>query len=273
MSGTFPSSDPAEGIVQHEFVILDQTAVAQSVMLPNEVALALSYNGIAYGVMMVSPVALEDFAIGFSLSSGLLAKRQEIYELHITGAGDRWQADFEVSSRAFWYLKKQRRILAGTSGCGLCGVEALNQALPELPTLPTAVMPPGTAFVGLRERITKSQSLGQSSGAVHAALYVNFAGDILLCREDIGRHNALDKLIGALTNHDATPGFVVITSRCSLELIQKAVRVGISTLVTLSAPTSTSVEWARIHKLNLIHLPRKESPRVFSSAEVFSKRN
>ncbi|MNT15177.1 formate dehydrogenase accessory protein [compost metagenome] len=122
--------------------------------------------------------------------------------------------------------------------------------------------------MGLRERIDAFQPLGQHCGAVHAALFMNAQGELLLGREDIGRHNALDKLIGALLREGLDPraGFAVVTSRCSLELIHKAVRAGLSTLVSLSAPTTLTVEWARRHRLNLIHLPHHSAPRVYSPA-------
>lgn len=236
-------------------------------LLPDEAALALNYNGLAHSVMMVSPVDLEDFALGFSLSNGLLESAEELYGLQVSGAAERWQADMEVSSRAFWRLKAQRRALAGTSGCGLCGVEALSQALPDLPRLPAHPVPPASALDGLRDRIAQRQKLGQLSGAVHAALFVDDSGAIRLCREDIGRHNAFDKLIGALARGGFRPedGFAVLTSRCSLELVQKAVRARIPSLVCLSAPTSTSVSWARAQGLTLIHLPRQAPARLYSS--------
>ncbi|MGH8463743.1 MAG: formate dehydrogenase accessory sulfurtransferase FdhD, partial [Pseudomonas sp.] len=162
--------------------------------------------------------------------------------------------------------KNQRRQLAGTSGCGLCGVEALEQALPELDVLPGAPLPPVQWLDGLRQRIDAFQPLGQHCGAVHAALFMNNQGELLLGREDIGRHNALDKLIGALLRQHISleGGLAIVTSRCSLELIQKVLRAGIQTLVSLSSPTGLALQWARRHNLNLIHLPTHSAPRVFS---------
>ncbi len=144
-----------------------------------------------------------------------------------------------IANRAFWNLKQQRRQLAGTSGCGLCGVEAVEQALPELEVLPGAPLPPAEWLDGLRQRIGAFQPLGQHCGAVHAAVFMNDQGQLLLGREDIGRHNALDKLIGGLVrqNISTAGGLAIVTSRCSLELIQKVLRAGIQTLVSLSSPT------------------------------------
>lgn len=236
--------------------------------LAAECAVAISYNGLNQAVMMASPEDIEDFVRGFSLSSGFVESIDDIYEIRVSGQGESLQAEVEISSRAFWNLKRQRRQLAGASGCGLCGVEALEQALPDLAKLPGAPLPPAQWLVGLRQRIDAFQPLGQHCGAVHAALFMDRHGELLLGREDIGRHNALDKLIGALLRQgiDSDGGLAIVTSRCSLELIQKVLRAGIQTLVSLSAPTGLALQWARRHNLNLIHLPKHSAPRVYSPA-------
>ncbi len=241
-------------------------SVANPAELAEEVALAIAFNGISQAVMLVSPNDLDDFVIGFSLGSGIVESIDEIYDLKLSGCGSARQAEVQISSRAFWNLKQQRRQMTGTSGCGLCGVEAVEQALPQLTALAQAPLPPANWLVGLRDRINAFQPLGQHCGAVHAALFMNSQGELLLGREDIGRHNALDKLIGALTRQQisTTGGLALVTSRCSLELIQKVLRAGITTLVSLSAPTGLAVQWARRHNLNLIHLPQKNAPRVYS---------
>ncbi|WP_409277594.1 formate dehydrogenase accessory sulfurtransferase FdhD [Pseudomonas defluvii] len=238
-----------------------------STALAEEVALAIAYNGISQAVMLVSPTDLEDFIVGFSIGSGI-AEASEIYDITLSGSGSALHAEVEIASRAFWNLKNQRRQLAGTSGCGLCGVEALEQALPELKVLPGAPLPPAAWLVDLRQRISAFQPLGQHCGAVHAALFMDANGELLLGREDIGRHNALDKLIGALVRQRIATkgGLAIVTSRCSLELIQKVLRAGIQTLVSLSAPTGLALQWARQHNLNLIHLPQRSAPRVYSPA-------
>lgn len=152
----------------------------------------------------------------------------------------------------------------------MCGVEALEQALPELAELPGAPLPPAHWLAGLRERIDAFQPLGQHCGAVHAALFMDRHGELLLGREDIGRHNALDKLIGALLRQgiDSQGGIAIVTSRCSLELIQKVLRAGIQTLVSLSAPTGLALQWARKHNLNLIHLPKHSTAGLQPSGGV-----
>lgn len=257
---TLPAASNTYDYVQLTDDARDNTPLAE------EVALAIVYNGLNQAVMLVSPTDLEDFAVGFSVGSGIVASTDEIYDVKLSGSGSALYADLEISSRAFWNLKDQRRQLAGTSGCGLCGVEALEQALPELATLPGAPLPPAQWLAGLRQRIDTFQPLGQHCGAVHAALFMDRHGELLLGREDIGRHNALDKLIGALLRQriDTDGGLAIVTSRCSLELIQKVLRAGIQTLVSLSAPTGLALQWARKHNLNLIHLPKHSAPRVYS---------
>ena len=252
----------------YQYLELTATLAQAQTALASECALALSFNGLNHAVMMVSPNDLEDFVLGFSLSCGAIEAIDEIYDLRLSGTGEALQADIQISSRAFWNLKQQRRQLAGSSGCGLCGVAALEQALPQLPRLNAQPLPPAEHLHALRARIEAAQYQARSSGALHAALYIDECGSLALCREDIGRHNALDKLIGALKRDkfDCARGFAVVTSRCSLELLHKAVRAGLTTLVSLSAPTALTVDWARRHGLNLIHLPHHSAPRVYSPA-------
>jgi FdhD protein len=243
---------------------LDESATE----LAEETALAISYNGLNQAVMLVSPADLEDFVVGFSLASGIVASADELYDIVLSGDGDARQAQVQIASRAFWQLKQQRRNVAGSSGCGLCGVEALEQALPDLPLLTPAPLPPAHWLDGLRQRIGEFQPLGRHCGAVHAALFMDARGELLLGREDIGRHNALDKLIGALQRQGiaSAGGVAIVTSRCSLELIHKALRAGLHSLVSFSSPTGLAVQWARRHNLNLIHLPQHSAPRVYSPA-------
>ena len=260
------SAAPAASQTYH-YTSMDHSSSGETA-LAEEVALAIAYNGISQAVMLVTPTDLEDFIVGFSLGSGIIQDASEIYDLKLTGAGSAQYAQVEIASRAFWNLKQQRRQLAGTSGCGLCGVEAVEQALPDLQVLPGAPLPPAQWLDGLRQRISAFQPLGQHSGAVHAAVFMNSQGELLMGREDIGRHNALDKLIGALIRQKIPTdgGLAIVTSRCSLELIQKVLRAGIQTLVSLSSPTGLALQWARRHNLNLIHLPQKSAPRVYSPA-------
>ncbi|WP_417791927.1 formate dehydrogenase accessory sulfurtransferase FdhD [Stutzerimonas xanthomarina] len=240
----------------------------EPVELAEECALAIAYNGLSQAVMMVTPADLEDFVVGFSLGAGIIESTADIYDIRMSGAGQGRHAEVEIASRAFWKLKEQRRQLPGNASCGLCGVEALEQALPQLPAMPVAPLPPVHWLNDLRQRIAEFQPLAQRCGAVHAALFIDAQGQIIMGREDIGRHNALDKLIGALSRagQDVTGGVAVVTSRCSLELIHKVQRSGIPTLVSFSSPTGLAAQWAQQHNLNLIHIPHRSPPRVFSPA-------
>lgn len=243
-----------------------------AVDLAEECALAITYNGLSQAVMMISPADLEDFAVGFSLANGFIDSLDDIYDIRLLGRGSARRAELEISSRAFWRLKQQRRQLPGTSSCGLCGVEALEHALPRLPVMPASALPPSSWLQDLRQRIEAFQPLGRDCGAVHAALFMGANGEISLGREDIGRHNALDKLIGAMARSGcvADGGLAIVTSRCSLELVHKVQRAGIPTLVSLSSPTGLAAQWAQRHNLNLIHLPHHSPPRVYSPAAPLS---
>ncbi|MBA1250882.1 formate dehydrogenase accessory sulfurtransferase FdhD [Pseudomonas luteola] len=266
-----PSEQPAsQALHGYSYAELKNPEVTGQTPLAEECAVAISYNGISHTVMMATPADIEDFVAGLSLSAGIIHSIDDIYGMQVRRVGEALNVEVEISSRTFWALKSQRRQMAGTSGCGLCGVEALEQALPQLDRLRKVQLPPAEHLANLRQRINEAQQLGQRSGAVHAALFANAEGELGLCREDIGRHNALDKLIGALMRQkiNTRAGFVVVTSRCSLELIHKAVRANLATLVTLSAPTGLAVEWARRHRLNLIHLPHQSPPRVYSPAPL-----
>lgn len=240
----------------------------RSVDLAEECALAIAYNGLSQAVMMISPADLEDFVVGFSLANGFVDSLDDIYDIRVHGCGSARRAEVDIASRAFWRLKQQRRQLPGNSSCGLCGVEALEQALPRLPALAPSALPPSHWLQDLRQRIGEFQPLGRDCGAVHAALFMDANGEIRLGREDIGRHNALDKLIGAMAraNQAAEGGLAIVTSRCSLELVHKVQRAGIPTLVSLSSPTGLAAKWAQRHNLNLIHLPHHSPPRIYSPA-------
>ncbi|SOC07155.1 FdhD protein [Alloalcanivorax xenomutans] len=251
---------------RYDYLEYSPHAVSGDQPLAAEVAVAISYNGINHAVMMATPNDMEDFVTGFTLTAGLVDSPLAIHGIDLTPQEDAIQVEVTLSSRAFTAFKHRRRGQAGSGGCGLCGVEALDQALPPLPVRDTAPLPPLAHLAGLRERFQATQALARDSGAMHAAVYVDGAGKTRLCREDIGRHNALDKLIGACVRAGLDPGsgFFAITSRCGLELIHKAVRAGAGTLVSLSAPSSLSVRRARSSRLNLIHQPHHGAPRLFS---------
>lgn len=235
-----------------------------------ERAVALSYNGLSYAVMMATPEDLEDFALGFTLSAGIVDEAVQVLDIDVAaGNEDSILVEVTLNQRALHHLKLSQRRLAGTSGCGLCGVEALEHALSPLAAVSAgtaAVLPPASQLRDLRRRFQQAQEHRQRRGAMHAALFVDAQGATRLCREDIGRHNALDKLLGACVRNgfNLAEGFVALTSRCSLELVQKAVRLGAGTLVSLSSPSDISVRWAQKYQLNLLHQPAEGPARIYS---------
>ncbi|MEC4725505.1 formate dehydrogenase accessory sulfurtransferase FdhD [Shewanella sp. D64] len=237
-----------------------------SACLVTEIALSISYQGVNHAVMMVTPVALDDFILGFSLSENIISSAVSLKDIDYQVTKMGIEANVTIHERDFAQLKRQRRQLSGRTGCGICGLEALENLLsPALPVAKSA-LPDLRVLTDLAPKLREWQQYGQISGALHGAFFVYYNGEIKACREDVGRHNALDKLIGHLiaTKLDPDTGFIVMTSRCSYELIQKIARTGFSTLVCLSAPTNLAVSWAEKHNINLLHLTKHDAPRVYS---------
>lgn len=243
--------------------------VEKAVNLVTEMPLSISYNGINHLVMMVFPHDLDDFILGFSLSEGLISQPLYLKDIEYKQTDLGIEANVTISERAFNAMKNKRRQLSGRSGCGICGYEALENLWLNRAPLAAQPLPPLSSFVDLNHKIKRWQRHGKITGALHAALFVTHNGDVQVCREDVGRHNALDKLLGCLIkkNYDVTRGFVVITSRCSYELIQKLAQLEMATLVSLSAPSSLAVQWAKRYNINLIHIPQREAPRVYTRSQ------
>ena len=239
--------------------------------LIEELPIVISYNEIVHAVMMITPVDVEAFLVGFSYSEGVISESQEIRDLVIKSSFHDGVscliADLVLSPRAFHAYKQHQIARKGSSGCGLCGVESLHFALPSLPPLYESkeCFLTDDQLLHFRDSISQYQRLGQQVGAIHAAILISAKGDVLTSHEDIGRHNALDKVIGwALKESCALESAsVLMTSRCSSELIQKAVRAGVHALIHLASPSALAVEQARRYGLNLIHLPRRGHPRYF----------
>ncbi len=249
-----------------------------STMLVEEVPLAITINGVTHAVMMVTPIHLDAFVIGFILSEGIINNVNEIRDLKIQRIEGNTaylnlsslSIDVELSPRALAQFKQTKKARLGSTGCGLCGVESIDYALPEIGKLSDSTPISTQVLIGLREVLFSYQELGKETGAIHAALLLSDQGKVMICMEDIGRHNALDKIIGyALSNkinlHNHS---VVMSSRCSTELIQKAVRAGLSRLIHLASPSTLAVSLAQHANLTLIHLPRKDSPRIFTPIEA-----
>lgn len=213
-----------------------------------EVAVAFEYNGVSHAVMLATPCDLEDFAVGFSLSEGIVDSASELYGVETRAEDAGITLVIEVASGPFARLKQRRRTLAGRTGCGICGAESLAQVLRPLPAL--AERGPridAAAVARAHGELAAYQPLRAATGATHGAAWCAADGRVLCAREDVGRHNALDKLIGSLarTHTDTAQGFALITSRASVEMVQKSATVGIALLAAVSAPTRLAVRLAQ----------------------------
>ncbi|MFM5948966.1 MAG: formate dehydrogenase accessory sulfurtransferase FdhD [Novosphingobium sp.] len=235
-----------------------------------EVPVALEFNGLSYAVMMATPQDLEDFAIGFALNEGLAARPAEVADIAVAEVEQGWIVRAALSGLGIDKLTERVRSRVAESSCGLCGIENLAEVARALPVVPShdAIDPAAifTALSHLRER----QPLGRATGAAHAAAHVAPDGTIGLVREDVGRHNALDKLVGAMARagQALSPGFVLSTARCSYEIVEKAVRAGATTLVTVSLPTSMAVERTRAAGLSLWVLARDDEVTLVNNASA-----
>ncbi len=226
-----------------------------------EAPIALEFNGLAYAVMMATPADLADFATGFALSEGLAAHAGEVTDLAIAEVELGWIVRATLSGLGAEQLGERVRSRVAESSCGLCGIENLEAVARPLPPVAAHdAIEPQAIFAALAALKT-GQPLSLATGAAHAAAWADPAGAILCLREDVGRHNALDKLIGAmaLAGKPLCPGFVLSTARCSYEIVEKAVRTGATTLVTVSLPTSLAVERAKAAGLSLWVLARDDS--------------
>jgi len=226
-----------------------------------EAPVALEYNGIAYAVMMATPADLADFATGFALTEGLAARAADLTDIAIAEVDLGWIVRAQIATLSPDRLTERVRSRVAESSCGLCGIESLEQLARPLPSVAAhPAIAPSAIFAALKA-LPAGQVLGRATRAAHAAAFADPSGTIALIREDVGRHNALDKLIGGLSHeaHPLTPGFILSTARASFEIVEKAVRAGATTLVTISLPTSLAVDRARTSGLSLWALARDDS--------------
>ncbi|WP_420606441.1 formate dehydrogenase accessory sulfurtransferase FdhD [Novosphingopyxis sp.] len=233
--------------------------------VPVETPVAIEVNGLGYAVMMATPADLTAFATGFALSEGL-AERAADVRCDIAEVEGGWIARLRVPPVRADIVRERQRARMSESSCGLCGLEniaAVHRALPELPDGPNVSR---VAIARALESLRDWQPLNRETGAVHAAALASFDGEILAAFEDVGRHNAMDKLIGALALDGVKPstGIVLLSSRCSYEIVEKCVAAGAGLLVTISAPTSLAVERAKLAKLTLVALARRDSMLVLN---------
>ncbi len=238
--------------------------------LPEETPVALSYAGTTHAVMMASPADLEDFAIGFSLTEGIITSSEEIDQIGIEPAGEGIDIQIRLKDAASGLFEARRRRLAGPVGCGLCGIESIDEAMRAVADVRGATVSFSEANVAEAVRLlSDSQPMHGATGAVHAAGFYVPGRGIIAAREDVGRHNALDKLAGALARTGVTgsTGAVVITSRVSVEMVQKAAAMGSAAIFAVSAPTALAVRTAEQAGMMLVALVRGDEFDVFTHPE------
>ncbi|MDX2369745.1 MAG: formate dehydrogenase accessory sulfurtransferase FdhD [Colwellia sp.] len=243
LSNTLPITDPSEQYL-HQAQLL-------------EVAVAISINGISQAVMMASPNHLKDFALGFSLSEGLINSNNDVLDIIVHSHECGWQVDLQVLARVQHQLKQRHRTMAGPSGCGLCGLDSIEAAmslnLPQEKTTKVLTLPSEQVIIQARDALPVLLKKFGGTRGNHCAAFFDLSANMIAFREDVGRHSALDKLLGCLSNKKqvTADGFALITSRCSHDLIAKAARLSLTTLVTLAQPTDLAVSSARKTQLAL----------------------
>ena len=237
-------------------------------ILPEEVPVALTYDGSSHAVMMATPADLEDFAIGFSITEGLIGAAAQIETLDVIPGEQGIELRMFLGPSQGETLRRRRRYLAGPTGCGLCGIESLAEALPALLPMKSTHRLTAACIRAALHDFESHQLLNRQAHAIHAAAFWHPDQDIIL-REDIGRHNALDKLAGALARDGiaAETGFVVISSRVSIDIVQKAAAIRTPIIVALSAPTALAVRACDAAGLTLIAIAREDTFEVFTHPE------
>jgi FdhD protein len=234
--------------------------------IPRETPVALTYNRTTHAVMLASPADLEDFAVGFSLSEGIVETAADIRALDIVEVPDGIECRMDLAPGALDDLTRRQRRLAGPSGCGLCGLDSLAAAIRPAPAVPVGrTFSPGMIQDAMRS-MPSAQILNVATHAVHAAAYWSPEQGLHVLREDVGRHNALDKLSGALARLAVTvaEGLVLLSSRVSVEMVQKAATLGAPVVVAISAPTSLAIEVAEDAGITLIGVARSDGFEVFT---------
>jgi FdhD protein len=234
--------------------------------IPEETAVALTYNGGTYAVMMATPQDLKDFAVGFSVSERLISSAADICSLEVLSVDDGVELRMSISKPQAEHLRARRRHVAGPTGCGLCGIESIAEAM-----RPPAVIGRGRQFSPEQIMVTMQslpsrQKLNSEARAMHAAAFWNGASGFVVVREDVGRHNALDKLAGALARASvvANEGIILLTSRVSVEMVQKSAAIGASVMVSVSAPTALAVRMADAAGITLAAIARSDGFEVFT---------
>ncbi|MBM3650653.1 MAG: formate dehydrogenase accessory sulfurtransferase FdhD [Alphaproteobacteria bacterium] len=241
-------------------------------IVAEEVAVALVYNGISHAVMMATPCDLEDLGRGFSLTEGIVDKLSEIYDIDVETLARGIEVRLEIAAQRMARLQERRRSLAGRTGCGLCGVDSIDAAMRPVTTVAAREAVSRRAVERAMAALPAEQRINRANGATHAAGWATADGVLVAVREDVGRHNALDKLAGALARlgPQAPGGFVVVTSRCSYEMVHKAAALGAAAIAAVSAPTALAIETAEQAGIALAAFVRDGRLTAYACAERIS---
>ncbi|MEI9747208.1 formate dehydrogenase accessory sulfurtransferase FdhD [Moellerella wisconsensis] len=233
-----------------------------------EIPVALIYNGISHVVMMATPKDLEDFAIGFSLSEGIIQSRQEIRGIDLSpSCNSGIEVNIELSSRRFMELKQHRRNMAGRTGCGICGTEQLSEIFKPIEPLPFTQKFSLSQLDQALSQLSKVQEIGALTGCTHAAAWITSDGELTAGCEDVGRHVALDKLLGMKSRLNWQQGAVLVSSRASYEMVQKAASCGVEILFGVSAATALAIEVAEKSNLTLVAFCRQGRATILTHAQ------
>jgi FdhD protein len=257
----------AEPIQRREAVrVAGGVGTAISRMLPEEVAVAFVYDGTTHAVMMASPADLRDLAIGFSLSEGKIARLEDLESLEIVEHAAGFEARIWLAGDASARTATRRRAVLGPTGCGLCGIDSLEAALPAPPTVRGGPTLSPAEIAAAVAALRPAQRWNAQAHALHAAGFWTPAAGLVAVREDVGRHNALDKLVGALatTGVDPAAGVVVLTSRLSVEMVQKTASFGAAVIVAVSAPTVLALRTAEAAGITVVAVARDDGFEVFT---------
>lgn len=231
-----------------------------------EVPIVLVYNGVSHVVMLATPTNLEDFALGFSMTEGIIQNAQEFLSARVYQRANGIEVNIKIPEQRFACLTDKGRNLTGRTGCGLCGASTLKQAIRQPPPVHSSVSVTAEQLTAALANLHSKQSLNRLTGAIHAAAWVEPELGIIDVREDVGRHNALDKLLGLLcrTGKEVNSGFIIVTSRASYEMVQKTAFMGIGLLVAISAPTGLAIRLAEQTGLTLIGFARQDKHVIYT---------
>ena len=244
----------------------DQEPVAGESAVAEEVPVAIVYNGRPHVVMMATPADFEDFAVGFTLAEGIVDKPAAIASLQVARFSEGVELQVEIPADAAERLAARERSFVGRTGCGLCGVQTIRDALRPVRDVADTGVIRADAIFAAEAALAERQTWNRETAAMHGAAWVRQDGEIEVLREDVGRHNALDKVIGALyrAGRDPAEGFILITSRASYELVQKAATAGIPLLAAVSRPTGLAIRLAEATGMTLIGLVRGGSGLIYT---------